>query len=656
MPTFLRLIIIAALLSLPSISFAEQDAHDKLVYSRCRRAFQSTAFNLPNGDEPTQLDRPATKEDVEAGRAIFSFEGFGERRVAELPEEEPPWRHDKNVPADWNRPPVYQAEQLEVDGNWKCYYGVLSDEGAAVVSAEEWSTYWPDAPWIPLQDSPFQSSGEASPLGFGSFGGTQIQWGMTFDRNKPHSQLESVTDPFTVTVHLDNSTADPIELPAEWFKDAEHDGPAMSEVVSLSLHWTPFDSTFPFLREPTELERIRKTRFPAGDAPQRTVEPGETAEIFSFNLRDWYEIRDEGYYTLNVKIDAKRLGFGDELEQQCSRVFTIGKPPKLPTIERYNELLPVFGTPENEQRLQQLIAEMPELAPAESEPVPSELEQLSAWSEPVNGLAVRIEYIQRPVDRSGGRFTVRLKNESDQTLTVPTGNPYTKDADPFFGLHVQHGTGPWRPVQGSRDRYIAAPLDPDTPLLDLPATDRPWVTLQPGEDCIGIFSAWNEEDCEVATAAKIVLRQPDASIPGRWSGSVETQPHAMTLSAEQSLARCGALPFPNHFPPLSYNISRYVGASSGGADVDFLDYRNKTLIDMLAIYDPASVRTEFEDRMRAEKVLAMKTAPCQSRRAARQQGKRTLPARKGQAHRLPLRHQHPVRPETHLRPLRNGPT
>ena len=561
---------------------------------------------LPNDEEPTQLDRPATKEDVESGKAIFSFEGLGERRVVELPEDDPPWRHDKNVPADWNRPPVCQAEELEVDGNWKRYYGVLSDQDAAVVPAEEWKIYWPDAPWVPFQENPFRPSGETGPQGFGSFGGTQIQWGMTLPRSESESSTGENTEPLTVKIHLDNSTTDPIELPAEWCKDAENGGPAMSEIVSISLQRTAFDPTFPFLRESNELEPVQKTKLPASDAPQRTVKPRETTEVFNFNLRDWYEIQDDGYYTLHVRINGRKLGLDDELEHQCSRTFTIGKPPKLPTIEQYNESLLVFGTPENEQRLKQLIVGSAEPAPAVPEHISPELEQLLAWSQPVNGLSARIEYIRRPVDRSGGRFTVRLKNESDQPLTVPSGNPCDKDAEPLFELQVQHGTGPWRPVEGSLDRFIAAPENPNAPLLDLPTTDRPWVTLQPGEDCISIFSAWNEQDCEVATAAKIVLRQPDTTVPERWSGVLETPLRAMTLSAEQALARRTALPFPKHFPPLSYNISRYVGASSEGADVDFLNYRNKTLIDMLAIYDPASVCAEFESRMREEKVLAMK--------------------------------------------------
>ena len=606
MPISLRLITIAIFLALASTSLAEQDAHDRLVYSGCSRALQPTAYKLPNDEARTQLDQPATKDDVEAGKAIFSFEGLGQRRLAELPEDLPPWRHDKNVPADWNRPPVCQAEELEVDGKWKRYYGVLSDQEAAVIPAEEWKTYWPDAPWVPFQQTPFGIPGESDPSGFGSVGDTQIQWGLTFCVNMPGSGTGENAESLTVKIHLDNSTADPIELPAVWYKDAENGGPAISEIVSLSLHRTPFDPAFPFLRESTELEPIRKTQFPASDPPARTVEPGQTCEVFSFNLRDWYETQDEGYYTLQVIVDGKKLGFDDGAEQQCRRVFTVGKPPTLPTLEQYNESLPLFGTPENENRLRQSIEESAKPLPAQPKPMSAELEQLLAWSLPVNGLSARIEYIRPRVDQSGGQYAVRLKNESDRSLTVPSGNPCDKDAEPLFELQVQHGAGPWRPVEGSPDRFIAAPANPNAPLLDLPATDRPWVTLQPGEDCISIFSAWNEEDCEVANAAKIVLRQPDASVPDRWSGALETQPRAMILSSEQSLARRAALPFPKHFPPLSYNISRYVGASSEGADVDCLNYRNKTLIDMLAIYDPASVCAEFETRMRAEKVPAMK--------------------------------------------------
>src|SRR5262249_41354112 len=74
------------------------------------------------------LDRPATKEDVRAGRAIFSLEGEAEIRRVELPSIPikaklvPP----EEAPGDgaedgW----VWQAEEVRKGGRWDRYYGFV---------------------------------------------------------------------------------------------------------------------------------------------------------------------------------------------------------------------------------------------------------------------------------------------------------------------------------------------------------------------------------------------------------------------------------------------------------------------------------------------------------------------------------------------------
>lgn len=338
----------------------------------------------------------------------------------------------------------------------------------------------------------------------------------------------------------------------------------------------------------------------------RSVEPGETCELFSFDLHNWYNIESEGYYTLRITIDAKTLGADDEPARESAREFTIGKPPVLPSIEQYNDSLPVFGGPENEERLKRLIKETVKPIPAESKPMSAELKRLLTWSQSGNGLSARIEFIRGRAHWSGGECFVRLKNVSDKLLTVPTGNPSNEGAASLFDLYVQHGAGPWRRVAGQHDDFIPTPSDAIARLRDLRVADRPWVTLKPGEDCIAVFRAWNEEDCVVASRAKVLLRQPDTSDPRRWSGTLETPARVMKLSPKQLLARRGALPFPDHVPTLSYDISGSPGAPSEVADVDFLNYGNRSIVEMLTIYNPASVCVEFEKRMHAEQVLAMK--------------------------------------------------
>ena len=74
------------------------------------------------------LGRPATKEDVRAGRAIFSLEGEGEIRRVELPSLPikakwiPPDDEPGGVAVDgW----VWQAEEVRQGGQWERYYGFV---------------------------------------------------------------------------------------------------------------------------------------------------------------------------------------------------------------------------------------------------------------------------------------------------------------------------------------------------------------------------------------------------------------------------------------------------------------------------------------------------------------------------------------------------
>ena len=84
------------------------------------------------------LDRPATKEDVRAGRAIFSLEGEGETRRVELPPLpiKAKWITPKEAPGDsaedgW----VWQAEEVRKGGQWERYYGFVGRHVIARVPA-----------------------------------------------------------------------------------------------------------------------------------------------------------------------------------------------------------------------------------------------------------------------------------------------------------------------------------------------------------------------------------------------------------------------------------------------------------------------------------------------------------------------------------------
>ncbi len=84
------------------------------------------------------LDRPATKEDVRAARAIFSFEGEAEIRRVELPSIpiKAKWIPPEEAPGagaedGW----VWQAEEVRIGGQWERYYGFVGRHVIARVPA-----------------------------------------------------------------------------------------------------------------------------------------------------------------------------------------------------------------------------------------------------------------------------------------------------------------------------------------------------------------------------------------------------------------------------------------------------------------------------------------------------------------------------------------
>jgi len=121
--------------------------HDALVYQRYSRDETPASHKDDSELKWVELTAPATAEDVKAGKAIFTFEGLGERRVWKLSKtpRSARWFASKRHPIKYSdgstgysvHGSVLQAEELLVDGRWKLYFGFLSKYGAAVVPAEE---------------------------------------------------------------------------------------------------------------------------------------------------------------------------------------------------------------------------------------------------------------------------------------------------------------------------------------------------------------------------------------------------------------------------------------------------------------------------------------------------------------------------------------
>ena len=104
------------------------------------------------------LDHPAARADVEKNSAIFSLEGSGLVRQVKLPEHPMPALFARAVTTkpDGSESPkyplsnedeawVWQAEEVQQDGSWHRFYGVVSAHGIAKVGANE--IRFADADW-----------------------------------------------------------------------------------------------------------------------------------------------------------------------------------------------------------------------------------------------------------------------------------------------------------------------------------------------------------------------------------------------------------------------------------------------------------------------------------------------------------------------------
>ena len=595
---------VGVLLLLSHTAQAEDDAHDKLVYGRYSKKLGRSLVKFDLKTQYVELDRPATQKDVEAAKAIFTFEGLGEARVWKLPGREGP------IGAQWPALPapqrnwfgrVCQAEELKVNGKWKRYFGYwLFEEGATVVPAEELELKLLDCPWEP----DWHRVADAF-------------WGITRPGLKPGfckrqgDETPKVGDPLPVELYVDNAISDPLELPATWHKPAERGGPALLDTVSISLQWAPFDPNYPVRRKFIDLKPVRETRF-SPDGKKLTVKKGESIRLLALDLRDWFKVEREGYYTVTLKLDWRSRGLRGRVYStlDCSRNFTIGKEPRLPTIAEFNRTRPALDGQTNEERLKRVIKESVKPRSAERKPLPADVERLLAWSKPVGGLAARIEDV---CDWRTTTVLVRLKNTSQPPLVIPTGNPRDKNAPQAFEVYVRQGAGPWRRASWMWDRYCEQSAPDEDQRFAYCAegvrgleADRPMVTLQPGEHCLAYVRAYNERDDAQPKEFKVVLRRREVSAEGSWTGVLETPPRLARQTLVQPAALTGALPMPEHLPAFTYASSTGINWSGRESVVEALWHSNRDLFDLLPIYDPADVRKEFERRMRAEKRLAVK--------------------------------------------------
>lgn len=271
----------------------------------------------------TELGRPATREDVANGRAIFSLEGRGQTRQWPMPKRpmDAEWPSCNVFPrytAHWDpktkksirtvyrdtKGKVWQAEEVFEDGTWKRYFGFAGRYCVATVAAQD-VEFAAERPW--------QKMG----------GGLDCQVSRPgMERRDGIVTIRSldVGDPLPVTVKLRNRLGVTQTVPSAFYRADDEGGPSLRSGIELSLRRRPLlappGDHQPAMRREAEPEQWtavpakRTSRF-RDPGRGRPLEPCEELVAFTVDLNDWFDIREPGRYRLQITFSSQEDGFID---------------------------------------------------------------------------------------------------------------------------------------------------------------------------------------------------------------------------------------------------------------------------------------------------------------------------------------------------------
>ena len=242
------------------------------------------------------LDRPATREDVAAGRAIFSLEGEGETRTVKLPGYPQParWVVLKDSPRDVTigrvtrveydaDGRVWQAEEVLKGGRWERYYGFVGHHVVARAPASE-------VEFTCEFGGPFAlSGGLAATLGPADAGATSYSPG----------------SPIPIVLRVTNRLGLQREAPTEFVRPGADGSAALRKGMTLTLYYTAevASERNGFGAYPNEESAPRReARFDPGPAA-RPLAPLESFEAARLDPGDWFDVSRPGSYRLAVQFD-----------------------------------------------------------------------------------------------------------------------------------------------------------------------------------------------------------------------------------------------------------------------------------------------------------------------------------------------------------------
>ena len=263
--------------------------------------------------EPTfpPLDRPATRDDVRRGLAIFSLEGMGPARVVPLPTRplEATWVTLKDYPhpqqttdgttgkttieTAYDRDGlVWQVEEVEEGGRWRRYYGFAGRRLDRVPAEEVEFAEWWHRPSL-MSD--------------------KVDAWLVADRDTPG----------VFTLRFRNRGGLPRAVPTASLRV---DPPALGPGVDLAMAYTPLAQDQVMGRgfggpevAWEDLKPRSDARFEPGPA-MRVLDPAESFDAGTLRPSDWFDVSRPGTYRLQVRFGAgSGVGEGTSNEQVFSK-------------------------------------------------------------------------------------------------------------------------------------------------------------------------------------------------------------------------------------------------------------------------------------------------------------------------------------------------
>ncbi len=265
------------------------------------------------------LGRPATIDDVQSARAVFSLEAQGNTRLAQVPElpikarwvalKDSPYdrpRSDGTVHRDYDQDGwIWQAEEVREGARWERFYGFVGQHKIARVRASE-----------------IELRGERSRYVWGPLpGGLDAR----IEPVEPPNAGYEPGRPIKVALRFRNRRGVEQTVPAEFLHEATGGRPALLRGVTLAAVYSPpklFRASQRQGRAAEELKPKRTDRFDPGGAV-RQLAAFEGFEAARLDLTDWFDLTRPGGYRVHVAFAASSgVGAGTSNEW----TFMVGDP------------------------------------------------------------------------------------------------------------------------------------------------------------------------------------------------------------------------------------------------------------------------------------------------------------------------------------------